>query len=479
MNTKLMAALILGSFVLAGCSSSGGSGQSASEQRIAELEEQVADLTEQAEQDQTARQSAEQQRQSAEQQRQAAEQQAQAAERQRQDAEKKAAEALARAGQADARAAITGLRSTTAVGTVVVTPRHGTAADVAATPTGGSAVSFASRSRSSDSAWSITTLSNAGFTHNDDLVVYSNLGPATRVLLTQQYSSRFTDSDPGTAGTAISATLADTDAHLIRSGSFPTVDGQDKTFPNNYEDDDTSDGLDSVRFSGSFHGASGYFYCTSATCTIGRRGNRYTLVAGTWEFRATDSARALVDDVSYMYFGWWKREQKSDETLSFQTFSGGMTATHSATTGGGTAFDALTSTATYRGPAVGQYAIYQPLGAQSAAGSFTASVVLTANFDSNMLSGTITNFSNASDWSATLNTASMAGGEVDAGGTVDWAIAGNTSGRQGTWTAEFFSEAPYVGQTPDGVVGVFTGEYGSPGDNNDVGRIVGAFGARK
>ncbi len=474
MNTKLMAALILGSFVLAGCSSSGGSGQSASEQRIAELEEQVADLTEQAEQEQTARQSAEQQRQ-------AAEQQAQAAERQRQDAEKKAAEALARASQADARAAITGLRSTTAIGAVVVTPRHGTTADVAATPTGGSAVSFASRSRSSESAWSITTLSNAGFTHNDDLVVYSNLGPATRVLLTQQYSARFTDSEPGTSGTQISATLANTDAHLIRSGSFPTTDGEDKTFPNNFEDDDTSDGLDSVRFSGSFHGASGHFYCTDATCTIGRRGNRYTIVAGTWEFRATDTARALVDDVSYMYFGWWKREQKSDEALSFQTFAGGMTTAHSAAdaTGGPDAFNALISTATYRGPAVGQYAIYQPLGAQSAAGSFTASVVLTANFDSNMLSGTITNFSNAADWSVTLNTADMAGGEVDAGGTVDWAIAGNSSGRQGAWTAEFFSEAPYVGQTPDGVVGQFTGEFGAPGDNNDVGRIAGAFGARK
>ena len=392
---------------------------------------------------------------------------------------------MARASQADARAAITGLRSTTAVGTVVVTPRHGTTADVAATPTGGSAVSFASRSRSSESVWSITTLLNAGFTHNDNLIVYSNLGPATRVLLTQQYSDRFTDNDLDTAGSPINAAITTADAHLIRSGSFPTIDGDDKTFPNNYENDATSDGLDIVRFSGTFDGASGHFHCTAQPCTIGRRGNRYTIVGGgTWAFHATDTARALVDDTSYMYFGWWKREQKSDEALSFQTFAGGMTTEHSAAdaTGGPAAFNALTSTATYRGPAVGQYAVYQPLGAQSSAGSFTADAVLTANFDSNMLSGTIANFSNASDWSVTLNTASMAGGEVTSGGTGDWAIAGNTSGGQGAWTAEFFSEAPYVGQTPDGVVGQFTAVFDIDTDatnTNDVGRIAGAFGARK
>ena len=276
-----------------------------------------------------------------------------------------------------------------------------------------------------------------------------------------------------------------TDAHLIRSGSFPTTDGADKTFSKNYENDPGTGGLDIVRISGTFHGASGYFHCTSVECKIGRRGNRYTVVGdGTWEFHATDTARALVDDESYMYFGWWKREQKSNESLSFQTFSDGMTDGHSATTPGN-AFNALTGGATYRGPAVGQYAIYQPLGAQSAAGSFTASAVLTANFDSDMLSGTITNFSSASDWSLTLNTASMAGGEVSearADGTVDWTIAGNSSGGQGAWTAELFSEAPYVGQIPDGVVGEFTAVFdidADPANNNDVGRIAGAFGARK
>ena len=154
-----------------------------------------------------------------------------------------------------------------------------------------------------------------------------------------------------------------------------------------------------------------------------------------------------------------------------------------------TNFDALTGSATYAGPAIGQYAIYQPLNGQSGTGEFTADAELTANFGNNMLSGTVTNFSNDPDWSLTLNLASMAGGNVDsteAGrGWVNWTIDGQgTSDVRGTWDAEFYSESDYVGQVPDGVVGTFTAAF--DGDINDkedfddiVGSIIGAFGADK
>ena len=172
-----------------------------------------------------------------------------------------------------------------------------------------------------------------------------------------------------------------------------------------------------------------------------------------------------------MHFGWWKQEN-SDSSLAFATFSGGV---YSGTTGGGTNFDLLGGSATYRGPAAGQYAIEQPAGSESGAGSFTASTELTANFSANTLSGSVTNFSNAPDWELTLNAASMAGGNVEAadGGTVTWEIGDATSQHTGGWTAEFFSEAPYVGQTPDGVAGTFDAQF------DDVGRLTGAFGARK
>ena len=201
-----------------------------------------------------------------------------------------------------------------------------------------------------------------------------------------------------------------------------------------------------------------------------KTGDRFIVVAGTWNFLATDTARALVDDESYMYFGWWKQEN-SDGSLAFATFSGGM---HLAT-GNATAFDALGSSAKYRGLAAGQYALEQPAGSESGAGSFTASAELTANFTSNTLSGTVTDFSNAPDWTLTLNAASMAGGNVDGAdaGTVTWEIGDATSQQIGAWTAGLFSEAPYVGQTPDGVAGTFNAQF------DDVGRLTGAFGARK
>ena len=476
MKTKLIAALIVGSFVLAGCGG-GGSSDSAmdmdeppplteEEERIDELEEQLEAAQEQARLEQAARE----REQAAREREQAAREQAEAEQERLED---EAEEAETRANRADAKATIGGLRAAAAGTLTTVTPRYAATTDVVTDP----AVSFANKSRGSASGWSVTTLSNSGFTHNDDLVVYSNRGPATRVLLTQEYSGRFMDDDDETANTPIEASITSADGRLIRSGSFPTQDGDDKTFPHNYENDGTSDGLDIVRISGTFHGASGYFHCMGE-CTIGRRGDRYT-VAGTWTFHATDTARALVDDKSYMHFGWWKREQKSDESFSFATFSGRSAMDYSATNDA-TNFNLLGGSATYRGPAVGQYAIYQPLGTQSEAGSFTASAELTADFTANMLSGTVTNFSNDPDWSLTLNRQSMAGGDVS-GGTTDWTIAGNTSLRRGAWDAEFFSEAEYVGQTPDGVIGEFTGIYDADADaaNGDVGRIVGAFGARK
>ena len=389
------------------------------------------------------------------------------AERQRlaEDAEK----ARQAASRAEARLALAGLVATDAGEVTAVMPKYGSTTTLTAAPDDESALSLRPSSISSlGGGWSGTALSST----EHDLVVYSNIGPATRVLLTQEYSGRFGDDVPSTANSPISTPITNADGRLIRSGSFPTGDGGDKTFPDNFEDNDASPGLDIVRISGYFHDASGYFHCTAQPCRIGRRGDRYIIVNGTWTFNTTDAARALVDDKSYMYFGWWKHE-KSDG-LAFATFSGGM---HTARPSSDNAndFDLLGGSATYRGPAVGQYAIHQPAGSDSGAGSFTARAELTANFATNMLSGTVTNFSNASDWTLTLNAALMEGGNVEAsdGGTVTWEIGDATSQGEGGWIAEFFSEAPYAGQTPDGVAGTFDAQFDA------VGRLTGAFGARK
>lgn len=496
----------------------------AEEERQA-AEEAAQEAEEEAEQAAQEAAEAEEQRQAAEEAQQEAEEQRQAAEAERRRLAAAAEAARQEANRADAKYALDGLWVASRIGTptrrgeahagpptmVAVIPRHGATASITPTPSWG----FSSSRRSSSGGYSVTTLSNAGFTHDDELVVYSNRGPAVSIPINQEYgSTRFADGDPANAGTEIESGLVAADALLIRSGSFPSTDGTDRTYAFNYDSDPTMDAaddgnadtttdgdgiltndLDTARISGTFQGASGHFECTgAAACTIGRRGDRYVTVSGTWVFKTTDRATVRIEDRSYAYFGWWKRQQKSNETYSFLPFAG---IAGDATTGGNatlqysatsdtTAFNALTDSATYRGPAVGQYAIYQPLGGESSTGAFTARTELTANFDANTLSGTVTNFSNDSSWSLTLNSASMADGRVpDTGrGAVDWTIAGNTSDVQGNWDAEFYSESDYVGQVPDGVVGTFTAAFDADIDGDGtadeiVGGIVGAFGARK
>lgn len=386
---------------------------------------------------------------------------------------------VAEQNQAKAEAAFNGLGGAlvggtrTDPGTVAVTPRYGQTATVTATLTDTSTVDLGSPRRSTSGRWSITTHSNDGGTHKDDLVVYSDIGGPNRVLFTEHstYSTLFS----AVADTNnIEATLTG-NAHPIASSRFPGG-GQSRTFEHTIDSDpaiDGSDGdgittndYDTTRFSGSFDGASGHFECTE-TCTVAHEGGSiYNLSSGTWTFTTAKTARAPVPDDSYMYFGWWQREQKSDGALSFEMFSGGM---HPVTN----IPDALTGTATYNGPAVGQYAIYQPLGTQTASGSFTARAELTADFGAadaeGTLSGRVTNFSNASDWSVTLKSQTIASGVVT-DGDVSWTIGGSSQDG-GMWDAQFFSDVAGFTGYPEGVAGTFDARF------TNVGRLIGAFGA--
>ena len=369
-----------------------------------------------------------------------------------------------------------GMRSDS--GTVSVTPRYGQTAVVTTTPS----VDFSSERRSSSGRWSITTLSNAGSTHNDDLVVYSDMGAPTREPIREEYT--FTEVTGSTS--RIMITINDGDhADLIASSQFPRG-GNTKSFDFTIDsdhsdtgDDDNGDGnfrndYDTVRFSGSFDGASGTFECMDDCKIKHLGGNRYSVDSTEWTFTTSRTATVSVDDDSYMYFGWWRRMALDDESFDFGMFSGGMHAL------GGNGFQGLVGTVTYEGPAVGQYAIYQPLGTQSETGAFTARARLTADFEENnangTLSGQVTNFSNASDWSLTLKSQMIDGtGNVSRvnAANVGWTIAGNTEDGGG-WAAQFFSDvatSDYAGHIPEGVAGTFDAKF------DDVGRLIGAFGA--
>ena len=198
-----------------------------------------------------------------------------------------------------------------------------------------------------------------------------------------------------------------------------------------------------------------------------------------------------------MHFGWWSRRAIADDSWSFRTFHGdgddsGSRVTADEISGS----NDVSGTATYQGPAVGYYAIYQPLGAQSGHGDFSATANLTADFDADQVHGTIDQFSGHSDWSLTLNRGSIETVEGAAGvnvvtdgdtNAVSWKIGDRTTDG-GSWKANFYSnlvednpatsatENARLGVVPSGIAGTFEAEF-SDTSGADIGRMMGAFGA--
>lgn len=178
-----------------------------------------------------------------------------------------------------------------------------------------------------------------------------------------------------------------------------------------------------------------------------------------------------------MWFGWWSSYTVSSDTWAFQAEHDGVAA-YTATE-----LDPVAGSATYRGPAAGWYAIYEPTTGDSGTGSFTASATLEADFDANTVAGSITNFSNDPGWSLTLKRGTITGGTVGvAANGVTWTID-DTPLDSGAWEATFYSHLPLnesEGVQPYGIAGTFEAEYGSTAtDDTPTAALIGAFGAHK
>ena len=237
--------------------------------------------------------------------------------------------------------------------------------------------------------------------------------------------------------------------------------------------------------SGTLGGASGTYLCASGTeavCSVTNQNNHF-LFSGPWVFTPSSATSPVrVDDSEFMYFGWWARQANSTGDWTFRTFHGPSESGDGGNRSTVNEIDDLSGTATYRGPAVGQFSFYQPLTAQSDYGEFSAMATLRADFDDDMVDGTIDQFDQHPDWTLTLKHAPIsAGGDATiASGTngVSWQIDGEAVAApdSGTWEAAFYSDLPADerdGTVPTGMAGTFEAAY------HNVGRIIGAFGARK
>ena len=276
--------------------------------------------------------------------------------------------------------------------------------------------------------------------------------------------------EDGVSTNLLAITITNTHSKLITSSRFPSP-GRTATIPLTIDstDDDVDNDDMTAKLRGSFDGASGTFQCSGGACTVRNTGGGYVL-DGEWTFRTSKSSRVNVPDEEFMHFGWWRQKTNAPGAFAYGTFS----SVGSAVSGNG--FATLQGSATYEGPAIGQYAIYQPLGTQSNHGEFKATARFTANFDTEMLSGSVSGFDVSSGWSLTLQETSMSDGSVSQG-DVSWTIDGNIQDG-GNWNGAFHSEIdPYVDDIPDGLTGTFDAAYGPTA--NPVGRLVGAFGTHK
>ncbi len=248
---------------------------------------------------------------------------------------------------------------------------------------------------------------------------------------------------------------------------------------------------------GTLQGAGGTYRCsgadTAATCTVQNRGGSFEFGGtGDWDFiPSSGTVTIIVPDGQYMWFGWWA-EQTVEHTVTpdgehttdiwkFEANHGG-----NAVTGVGDA----TGTATYRGPAAGRYAVYEPDTGDSGIGSFTASATLQADFDAatNTVSGTITGFSNDPSWSLALKQGNVDGGNVgvETDG-VTWTIDGIPDD-SGAWEATFYSNLPLVDDEgtadttvdyqPHGIAGTFEAAY-DPSGAGPRAAVIGGFGAHR
>ena len=245
-------------------------------------------------------------------------------------------------------------------------------------------------------------------------------------------------------------------------------------------------GADIIVIPGSYHGVSGTYSCTPATpadgCSAAVAAKGFTVSSGdTWTFKPGDANARVMDaaDTSYASYGWWLRKAENDgpfNASAFHDFKG--------TAGTVDITDLVAGTATYMGGAAGKYALSSSTatGGINDAGHFTARATLEADFEDDMITGTIDNFMGADgqsrNWSVELKKSGFGTGGIilgaDGTGTAMktvWTIGDDAAAESGQWSGNLREEG--TDDVPKVATGTFYTEYGTAG------RMVGGFGANK
>ncbi len=264
-----------------------------------------------------------------------------------------------------------------------------------------------------------------------------------------------------------------------------------------------TDGGAEIKVPGTYYGAKGTYFCpVSGTCTVGTGvgggGFGGYFLSDGWYFVHDTGAKVLERDLGYMYFGWWVRNDADGMPAAVSAFYQSVGGGVELATDGESLNVNRGRAATYEGPAIGWYAINDPLNEKGDGGEFTATATLKAQFGTASLNadtgltGTIHDFrlkggSGDPGWSVTLNkaawttdpsrdTASAKGHIVNTEKTV-WSINGTKAAPAGSWVANLYDDKPGTVENggddsnhPTAIMGKFHAEHGGTH------RMVGAFG---
>jgi len=176
----------------------------------------------------------------------------------------------------------------------------------------------------------------------------------------------------------------------------------------------------------------------------------------------------------YHYYGWWIDRDNDDGGYSLAFFAD---STAVAEEWSSQDVSVITETATYAGGATGLYAIYSTVPKAHESGDFTADVMLEANFDTDRVSGDITNFmvdGRKKSWSVSMQENEDFRNNRHYLGQAVWEIDGTQPNNADRDASEYAIGFPFIGT--DGVPSIAGGVFDARNGNA---RMYGSFGAIK
>lgn len=303
----------------------------------------------------------------------------------------------------------------------------------------------------------------------DTLVIYTDIEAPADELFTSQYAATKLVDLFDTGG------LTADELKLVAADAFPPPS---TTYTYGASDRSKS-------FRGSIDGVEGVFTCTTTgNCEVSAdaAGVLSSPTANDWSFRpdAPNTATVKVPDAAYVHFGWWLDKPEDNTAAHDVDVFAGSTAGHDVAV-----TLLMEGTATYAGPAAGQYATKTFTGGaqtDAAVGDFTASASLTAKFADvatlGTIEGSVTGFNlddgSSPSWSVTLEEIILTATATFTGTTKANFGGGVTSTSVGAWQGSFYNQTDPT--NTDSLPGTVAGTFDAETPNASV---IGAFGATK